>query len=812
MQNLLRDIRLAIRGLKRTPGFSLAAIGTLALGIGGVTAVFSLVNGILLKPLAYHEPERLVLLFESVPAVADRYPMLPAAASHFEQWREQAASLEDLAAIHWSTLTLTGAREPRSVGAISVSASFLRTLGVSPAAGRDFTADDDHPGNDRVVIVTDRYWRAQLSSSASAIGQTLRLNGQLHEVIGVLPPKFRFPRSGMLSSFGGETPDVDLLKPVAFRSKPLNGQYNYTVLGRLREGVSDQEALAELNVIQAGIAAQIGGDTELGAVIKPFADTLVGSARAGLLLALGAVGAVLLIACVNLANLLLARGSARRHDMAIRAALGAGSRSLLRQSLLESLCLAVCGGFLGLSAAHGVVAAFVGWAPVELPRLSEVGVNGGVLVFASIATLLCAIVSGLVPAWRASRTDPQEALQTGRRSGATGAHGLRVHNLFVGAQVALSTLLLAAAGLLLHSFARVMERDAGVAAENVMAVEVNLTPPAYNDSARRITAWRDLNESVAHLPGVRAVGLISQLPFTRAQNLESFLPKEAAPLPIFERPMANVRYITEDYFEAMGIQLRAGEVFRDNEREGRPVVISASLARALWPDEDPIGREMRTYTDKPPYARVVGVVDDVPVASLEADSARVVYSPYWEKPWRRVAIVVRSAMDPKGLASALSRAVWEVEPGIPVPAPKTIASMISDSVARRRFDLSLVLLFAATSLLLAFLGIYGLVSYGVARRRNEIGVRLALGARTSGIALHVLRRGMAPVVWGLVVGLVGAIGFSRLLESMLFEVEPLDQITFLAVPVLLAIVAVTACFLPAFRASRIQPVEALRYE
>ncbi|MCP5112856.1 MAG: hypothetical protein GY953_18670, partial [bacterium] len=367
----------------KSPGFSLIGIATLALGIGGATAVFSLVNGIILKPLPYEDPDRLALIFEVVPAMRERYPLFPVAASHFEIWRDQSQSFVNLTAFRWARMALTGAGEPRMVGAARVSAGFLDTLGTAPRMGRDFTPADDQPGNDTVIIITDRLWRNRFGASPSAIGQKLRLDGRPFEIIGVLPPGFRFAQGGTSSSFGARTPEADVFKPVAFRSRPLNSQYNYNVIGRLGPGVSQQEAQAELNVIQSSIAKQIGEGVQLQAALRPMHETLVGDVRTGLYLALAAVGTVLLIACVNLANLLLVRGSVRRREMAIRTALGAGGRRLLRQAMVESLCLAVVGGGLGVAVAYRVVDLFVRYSPVSLPRLAGVGVDGNVLAFAA---------------------------------------------------------------------------------------------------------------------------------------------------------------------------------------------------------------------------------------------------------------------------------------------------------------------------------------------------------------------------------------------------------------------------------------------
>lgn len=811
MRDFLRDLRYAARFLRRTPGFTLTATLTLALGIGGTTAVFSLVHNIVLKPLAYRDADRLVVVSESLSGPGLKIPPLPASSNHFYRWRGEARSFENMTALRWVSMTLTGANGPREVGAATVTASFLGTLGVQPRLGRDFAPAEDQAGQNRVVLVTDRFWRSELRASPDAVGRTVRLDGEPHEVIGVLPPEFRFPQSGILTAYDAETPLVDVLKPIALRNGPINADYNYAVIARLRPGAPPQTALAELNAIQAAIAAEIGERTRLEAIVAPFQGALVGKSRTGLIAALAAVGAVLLIACLNLANLLIARASNRRREMAIRAALGAGRRLMLRQAFAESLCLAALGGGAGVALAWLTVEVFLRRVPIPLPRLDEVGVDGVVLTFAAGVTLLCALLFGLAPAWRAARTDPQEALERGRRGAGDGVGGHRLRSLLVGTEAALSALLLVIAGLLVHSFARVMSRDTGVAAENVSTVQIAWTPAAYKNQERVGVAWRALEERLSRIPGVSSAGLISQLPFTREQNMAPALAKGAPATPFWERPLLNIRYVTPGYFEAAGIRVTAGRVFRADEREATPVLLSRSAARKLWPGgEDPVGREFQIGGGG--FVRVGGVVADVPVASLEKDSASVMYQAYWANPWRRTSIVVRSGLDPQTLDAALRRAVWEVEPAIPVPVPKTMARLVSDSVSSRRFDLALVVLFAATALGLACLGVYGLLSYSVARRTNEIGLRIALGASAGAVAGHVVRSGMTPVACGLCVGVAASVGLTRLVQGMLFGVKPLDGAALAAVPVVLGAAALAACLVPALRAARIDPATALRQE
>jgi len=735
LESMVRDFGYAGRTIRKNRAFSVTAVLTLALGIGGTTAVFSLVQGILLKPLPYPDPDRLVVVFESIPAVRDRYPVIPVNAAHFQTWREEAESLKDLALFKWDTYTLTGLGEPQQITVAQVSAGFLPTLGVAPRQGHGFTDQEDKPDTvHRVAVVTDSFWRRHFGEDAAIGAQTILLNGASHEIVGVLPAGFRFPEFQRGSTFVADLPEVHILKPIEIPKSNLepNGNFNYGALGRLRPGVSVAQAEAELNVLQAGIAQEFGQGMQLEGYVFPLRERIVSEAQRGLLLALGAVGLILLIACVNIANLALARGSARNRELAVRAALGAGSSALLRQSLVESLCLAVLGGVLGTAGAYVGVTLFVRGALADLPRLAEVGLDGAVLAFAALCIVGSSVLFGLAPAFRASRVDPQEILRRQGR-GSTEGHGAgRLRNALAGTEVALTVLILIGAGLLLHSLFRVMNRERGFD-ESVATAEISL-PPAY-EPARRLEAQRAILGALDQLPGVGSAAFVTLLPVTRENNVNPILPKEAGPVPIMERPMANIRWASPGYFETLGIALKAGRVFQEGDGAEKPVVISESVARRLWPGEDPLGREIRQAEDKPPYLQVVGVVADVPVASLEGGSAMVVYRPFWEGPRLSMSLALRTTVDASSLAGAIRQAVWEVDPQIPAPDLKTMRQIVSDSVTERRFDTLLVSVFGCTSLLLACLGVYGVVSYSVVRRTNEMGIRMALGSQIKSAGL-----------------------------------------------------------------------------
>ena len=810
---LVSDFRLAARMLRKDLGFSAIAILTLALGIGANTAVFSLVDRVILRPLEYREPGRLYAMHEMVPRFAHIAPVVPINAMHFREWVKNAKSFEGMAMIAGMTLNLTGSGEPERVPAARVSASLFRVLGVQPQAGRTFVDGEDQPGRDAVVVLSDELWRRRFGGDPGVVGQTIQLNGRAQQIVGVLPRDFQFPRLSELyaMTISGERPQI--WKPLAIADQDLSdmGDFNYAGIGRLRPGVTASQARGELNAIQAEFAKRIPEKVELRAELTPLQDQITGRASGGLVLLLAAVGAVLLIACVNIANLLLARATARRREMAVRTALGAGAGRLLRQALAESLLLSVSGGLLGMALAYGVIGAIVHYAPVDLPRMSEVQPDGRLLVFNLAVSVAAGLLFGLLPAWRFAHADPQDALKSGARGTTAGRTSGQLRSLLVSVEVGLSTLCLIAGGLLLHSFVKLLRVDKGFEAERVVTVDLNLPPSRYPDLEKRQAFLRTLMEQVSAVPGVAAAGVANLLPLG-GEGGNNLVAPEGRNLPTMERPLVDVRTVNPNYLAVMSIPVHAGRSFHESDR-GHPVaLVSALTAQRIWPGENPIGKRFRIGGDQSALIDIVGVAGDVRGVSLNRAPSSTIYLPYWQRFYGTVSLVVRTASERVAVGSGIRSAIRRIDPELPVPAFRTMDDVVAASVAPRRFQMTLVLLFAAAALLLASLGIYGVVAYSVGQRSAEMGIRMALGAAPGSIRRMVLRQGLTPVAAGLAAGVIGSLALARLLANLLFGVSGGDPLTLSSVVGILTLVAAAATYIPAHRATRVDPASALRQE
>src|SRR5579871_707053 len=805
-----KPVRALVRTMVHEPGFATIAILTVALGVGANTAIFSIVNGVLLRPLPYGDPDRLVSLREIIPAIAQTYPTLPVNAFHFTQWRQRTTSLEHISAVDVTSAALTGAGEPEQLDVARVSADLFETLGVPAAAGRGFAKGEDQAGHDRVCVIADSLWRRRFMANRAIVGKTIQLDSQPYTVIGILPAWFRFPSARVLEVGQVSTEKPEVFRPIVFdddEMKELMGRFNYTVIAKMKRGITAERAQAELNVIAVQLVKMAGEKIELRAAVLPMRDAVVGKSRRGLWVLLAAVGSVLLIGCVNLANLLLARSERRAAETAVRAAIGASGGQLVREALAETVSLAAIGGILGVAVASIGLGALLHSAPADIPRLDEVRLDFWVLAFALAITTATGVLFGLAPAWRARHADPQDALRAGARTTGGGISGARLRGGLVAAEVGLSVVLLVSAGLLITSFAKLIRADKGFQAATVLAGHVQIPMEKYKEDAQRNAFHERLLDRLRTQPGVAAAALVTALPLTGETWVDMVsLPGDTRPQ--LERPMVNVRFSSADYFRTMGIPLVAGRTFSDNDRKGNKAVISERVAQALWPGQNAVGRQ---FASNETAREVIGVVRDVLTEPHKAPVA-IVYRPYWEWAPRQVELVARAKGDPRSIASAMRAAIREADADVPLPELRTMQEVLAESLAQRQFQMLLIAAFAGTALLLAALGIYGVVSYSVTRRRNEMGVRMALGAEAEDLYAMVMRQAMNPVLVGLILGLAGALAAGRVLASFLFEVSPSDPMILAGVAGVLLAVALAACFVPARRAAGANPLTALRYE
>lgn len=810
----MADLRYALRTLARAPGFSAIVILILAVGIGANTAMFSIVDGVLLRPLPFHDPERLFAVQETVLRVSTMPPSLPVSALHFREWRKHWTAADQIAIFNSHPADLATDSEPQRINFARASATLFPLLGVAPQIGRNFRSEEDQTGHDQVVLIIDSLWRSQFHADASILGRKILIDGLPFEVIGVLPAGLVLPKVSELQGMRFNDVDPDVWKPLAIRDQELEpmGDFNFAAIARLKPGISGAQALAELDSVQAAIVKEfVHENVDLRASLVPLQAQITGRSRQGLLLLMGAVGAVLLIVCVNVANLLLSRSTGRRREFAIRAALGASSSRLLRQMMTESLLLAAIGGALGVAIAYEALQLILAGAPIDLPRVNEIHIDARVLAVALLLTLASALLFGLLPALRESRSDPQEGLKASGRSSTEGRQGARVRSTLVTVEVALSTLCLIGAGLLLSSFTRLMHVDRGFAVERITTVDLNLPAARYPDLPHRADFLKKLLDGVRALPGVTDAAVSNILPLA-AQGSDNILSVDGTDQPEFLRPIADFRLISEDYFQTMSIPLTAGRAFEPTDRGRNLAILSGEAASRLWPRENPLGKKFHLGGFEAPLLEVIGIAAAVRGTSLQQAPPMVVYIPYWQRNQSAYSLAVRTAMDPAQISSAVRGEIRTVDSQMPVPAFRTMRQIVSASVAQRQFQLTLVLLFAAIGLVLASLGIYGVVAYSVEQRRGEMGIRMALGATASGLRAMVLRQGLMPVATGLALGIAGSIALGRILEGLLFGVSASDPLTIARVAAVLLTVGAAACYVPAARVTRADPLNALRYE
>jgi predicted permease len=809
---LLADLRFATRSLRQALGFSAVAIATLALGIGATTAMFSVVDHVLLRPLPYARAERLHAVHEVMPAFAHIAPLMPVNAMHFTDWQRHTRAFDGMALVAGMPLNLTGAGEPQRLSAARVSPALFWMLGVQPQLGRVFLAEEDVPGRDHVVLLEDQLWRARFGADPGVLGRRLLLDGEPYEVVGILPPTFSFPKISQLYAMSLAEERPQIWKPFAMteaEAARAMGDFNYACIVALKPGVSREAAEAELNLRQASLVAHFPMKVELFARLVPLQHQITGRSRAGLQVLLGAVALVLLIACVNIANLLLARATGRHREFAVRSALGASGRHLARQLLVESVLLALLGGAAGVLLAYATVGAVASLAPADVPRIDEVTVDARVLLFTLVISVGCGLLFGLVPAWRVMRAAPQAALQAATRGNSTGRAGGRVRSWLVASEVALSAVCLVVGGLLLHSLVKLTRVDVGFTAARVVAMDVTLPHTRYDTDTARASFAAESVRQLRAVPGVTRAGIVNKLPLSGEGGNNLVAPEGTTWTPL-ERPLADVRQVDHEYFGVMGIALRSGRLFTDADADHKVVVVSASTAERLWPGEDPVGRRLLLGPTGDEARDVIGVVGDVRSVSARKAPMLTVYVPFWQGLRSELSLVVATDLDADAVAGPLRAAMARVDPEMPIAALRPMDDLVHESLAEQRFQTMLVLLFGLAASLLAALGIYGVASYAVAQRTTELGIRMALGAQPSGIRAMVLRQGLTPVAAGLVVGLLASGAVGRVIETLLYEVSPSDPLTAVAVVLTVTVVAAAGTWLPARRATRVDPLVALR--
>jgi predicted permease len=811
----MTSLKFTLRQLRKSPGFTLTAILTLALGIGAATSIFSVVNAVLLKPFAFRDPGRLVVMREVVGEW--KYPTIAFSYLHYLRLKRDSKTLEDAAIFDEVGASVSSEGDhPHIVGAIPASANLLSLLGVSPAIGRDFRPEEATEGHTGVAILTWEGWQSLLNGVPNPLGKTLRIGGTPSTVIGVLPKGFQFPAIAEMSGFPSafhQTGPVKVIYPYAPGKDDLaardDGGFGYYVVARLKPGVTLEQARSELDMLQKARTRALHGSIHLGISVQPFAKDVTSDYSGSIWLLFAAIGGVLLIACANLANLQLARAVAMERESAVRAALGANRLQLLWSRMLESLVLAAIGGIAGIALAFLGVKALVALAPANVPRLNEVQVSLPVLLFAAGVSMLTALLFGILPALRSLRVDPQAVLQASSTRAANSKQSNATRNLLVAAEVACTVTLLIVTGLVLRSFSNLLHQNRGFDSDHVAMAQVDLSSSQYGVKETRAAFIDRTLRSLEALPGVQSVGMTSYLPLTGA-NRAAFLARPDHPLPIEQQTIVNVRWVSPGYLPAMRIPLIAGRNITEADRSGdvMPALISEAAARAAFPGENPIGRKMVAFGGWETYT-IVGVVADARVNGLR-DAVAMAYAPYWEYSPSTVSFLVRGSQASETLIPEMRKAIWGVDPQAAIPVLKSLDAQVSESVATDRFQTILLSGFGVAALLLALLGVHGVLAYSVSLRQQEFGIRIALGSDKARLMLLVLRQAAWPVVSGSVVGLVLAFVVTRWLRSLLYEARAVDPLAILGSLFLLGIAAVLAAILPARRAAGVDPVEVLR--
>jgi predicted permease len=820
MHAFLQDCKYALRTLRRSSGLALVIVASLAIGIGANTAIFSVVNALLLKPLPYPDPDRLAVLWLRSPGI--NIPQDWPSPGQYIDLRTENQSFEEMSISQGRSGTLLGRDQPERVEALRTSSSLFRLLGATPLHGRLLLTEDDIPGREPVVILSHGFWTRLFSSDPNVVGRSITLNGIVpgggeqknqFTVVGVLGSEFLLNEEVMPTVASIRQMDIFLPLPLGADAVTRRGDENYNLMARLKPGVTMAQAQADVSLIAARIRDKDKRDKTFTISVVPVLDQVVGNVRRAVLVLLGSVALVLLIACANVANLLLTRAAGRQREVAIRTALGAGWLRLVRQLLTESVLLGLAGGAAGLLIAKAALYVVRTVNPGNIPRLDVIGLDGAVLAFTFTVSALTGVVFGLVPAWRAARLDLNAALKAGGRTtqaeGGLGTSRLRLRSLLVVSEVALSLMLLIGAGLLIRSFIRLQNVSPGFDADNVISLRLGASGRQFQNRDAALEFYRQFGDRIASVPGVMMRGAVTALPFTSSVgwgsiSVEGFTPQPGQELQVDQRAA------TTDYFRTMGIPLLKGRFFSDFDamQNAQPVVIiDDKFAQRFWPGDNPVGK--RVWRDPKAPMTIVGVVGNVKQYGLDVDGRIVVYYPSAGLLSYQVA---RTASDPAAAASAIVRAIHEVDPTIPVYDIRTMNDRMKDSMARQRFSTIMLGAFAVFALILAVVGVYGVMSYLVSQGTHDIGVRMALGAQRSRIVRMVLRQGLELAAAGIILGLAGAAALTRVMDSLLFGISARDAVTFATVPIVLAGIALVATYLPARRATLVDPVVALRDE
>ena len=817
LEHFWQDIRYALRQLFRSPGFSLVTVLTLALGIGATTAIFTLVYDVMLRPLPFAQSQQLVNIEEVVDEWRNLYPAFPVSANHFTFWRRNNRSFDSMAIMQQGSAPLGSGGRPLQVGVLSATPGIFSVLRVQPQFGRTFTESETQPGNDHVAILMDSMWREQFGGDPNIVGKTIRLNGFTYTVIGVMPRSFRMPSINNLASIGSTSRPlpIGVLEPLALSQERLAeqmGDLNYFGLARLKDGVSLSAATADLDALQHTIGANLPADERaaLSVMVTPFQKQLVGNSRKPLLILLAAVAGLLLVGCVNVTNLLLARAVGHKQQMAVAAALGARRAELVRMALRETIVLAIAGGGLGVLLAAIIVPAMQRYLPPALDFRGALHLDWAGASFASVLAITAALLAGAAPAFMVSRTAPSEVLRSESRLAGESRRSRRSRRILVGVEVAISTALLLMTGLLTASLVKLMQVDPGFTTERTITATINLPAQSYRDVEHRAALYRDIIKRIDQSPGVEHAAITSVLPLT-GDSWGDMARVVGDRRPVTQLPLESFRWVSPDYFSAIHLQLLSGGFFAQGDWGKNLALVSEKTAKTLWPGRDPVGKQFTRGDNEKPFT-VVGVVADAHTISLAKPDPMLIYVPYWFRCDSMAGLVVRTHQDSAAMADMIRHAIWSVDPDVSVPTVRAFGGLVADSVENQRFVMNLLLLFAASSLFLAGLGVYGVVMYSVVQRSREIGLRIALGAQRAGVYRWVLRDGLFPVAIGAVAGVALAFASARVVSNLLYQVNPYDPALAVAAVCMLLVVGIAACLLPARRASAVEPMQALRTE